>query len=126
MTLITDLPGEEWRDLPGFGTAYQISTQGRVASCHPHHDRLLKLSFRGHSGYRVTLIDPDGHPVTMRVHRLVKMAFDPRPDMDALFVRHRDRNKRNNRLDNLIWLTRAQSRAKDEMDRMMAVMKGEG
>lgn len=43
------------------------------------------------------------------VHRLVLSTFNPVPNMDNLFVNHKDGNKLNNNISNLEWCTRSEN-----------------
>ena len=109
---------EEWRPIAGYEGVYEVSDQGRVRSL----DRLV----RANSGWRSTGIryftpSPSGKnrkykKVLLRnpkkqylVHRLVLEAFvGPRPDNCE--ARHLDGDPSNNRLDNLAWGTKAETR----------------
>lgn len=104
----------EWRDVPGLGGAYSVSTDGRVRS-NPHvivkrngakqtvygrelkpgrcTDGYLTVKIRGKSEY---------------VHRLVASSFLYRPS-DEFEVNHKDENKQNNNVSNLEWVTHQQN-----------------
>lgn len=50
------------------------------------------------------------------VHRLVMAVFNPQPGYAGLTVDHLDHNTRNNRLDNLEWVTEEENKARAQKD----------
>lgn len=93
---------EKWKFIDGYNR-YQVSTLGRVKSfAQSKVGKLLTLS-TDHKGYNVvTLYDNTGNRKTIKVHRLVAMAFLVNPK-DLPEVNHKDENKTNNCVDNLEW-----------------------
>jgi hypothetical protein len=89
-----DLPGEEWRSIEGI----RVSNLGRVKTLT--------------SGKHFATTDTDGycHVSGYRVHRLVCRAFSNEPS-NGRDVDHLDRNRANNRLENLRWVTPAENNA---------------
>ena len=83
---------------------WQVSSYGRICNPRGHISE-------GHlhpSGYKVANLNKS----QWKVHRLVKMSFDgPPPHKDMWQVHHRDRNRANNRLDNLEYVSAAQNLA---------------
>lgn len=110
---------EEWRPVPGFEQAYEVSNNGRVRSLArsvPVH-RLGRAGARWVRGQERRLSkDQDGYlcvqltwtPKNLfaRVHRLVLSAFD-RPPRPGEVARHRNSIPDDNRIENLQWGTNA-------------------
>lgn len=105
---------EEWREIPGYEGAYEVSNLGRVRSvdrripskngsfAHRHGREITVYSLRkGYFGVRLS----NGHTAkNCSVHRLVANAFLPNPD-NLPCVNHKDNDPSNNRVDNLEWCT---------------------
>lgn len=113
---------EEWRDIPDFIGLYQASTFGNIRSL-PRNGTLGRvLSFGYVNGYACAWLSKNNVVRKWRVHRLVAMAFLPTDDL-SLIVNHKDRDRANNCVENLEWLTyagntahwRADDALKDEM-----------
>lgn len=95
---------EKWnpcRDI----TNYDISDEGRVRNSKT--GRIMKTSVDKH-GYEIVCLHEDGKQYTKKVHRLVAEAFTDE-DIRELDVAHRDGNRLNNRLDNLVHRTRQET-----------------
>lgn len=112
-----ELKTEKW--LPIDGSAYEVSSIGRVRS----YDRMLKSKSghwrlmgsrliapsRANAGYFTVGIFYDcGERKTVAVHRLVALAFIPNPE-NKPEVNHIDSNKTNNNIRNLEWATRQEN-----------------
>ena len=95
---------EEWRTISCF-ERYQVSNLGRVKSyAQDKSGKILTLS-ADHKGYKVvSLYNDNGYRKTIKVHRLVAMAFLPNPN-NLPEVNHKDEDKTNNCVDNLEWCT---------------------
>jgi len=109
-----NMPGEIWKQIPGYEGLYEISNLGRARSM----PRVL-LESRGHTrkyrskilegsmneqGYRSVMLCKDFVQVLHAVARLVAKAFIPNPD-DRAEVNHKNGNKLDNSMDNLEWST---------------------
>jgi hypothetical protein len=106
---------EEWRDIPGYEGAYQVSDQGRVRSLDRWVEQgnrwgtqsrrwwpgqMLKANLDS-SGYAQVSL-PNSHPL---VHHLVMAAFGP-PRPQGHECDHRNGVRSDNRIVNLLWRTR--------------------
>lgn len=93
---------EEWRPIQQ-NPDYEVSSWGRVR----HGDRILIATLRGNTRakyYELKL----GRGKTYRIHRLVSETFLPNPD-GKLYVDHIDRDKLNNCVTNLRWVTNSEN-----------------
>ncbi len=96
----------EWRDVLGFEGSYQVSSTGLVRSVKRGRKNLAPSHSK--SGYLQVNLYRDGQPQHFYVHRLVAAAFlGPIPWWAV--VNHKDGNKRNNRADNLEFMTLEQN-----------------
>ena len=94
----------EWRvitDLPN----YEVSTDGQVRN--RKKGRLLKTSPNG-CGYLSVRLYKDNKGHTKKIHRLVGLTFLPNPD-GKLEIDHINRNRTDNRLENLRWATSSEN-----------------
>ena len=67
------------------------------------------------NGYVVTYVG-GSNPHWMLLHRLVMLTWKPTPEAEDLTVDHLDHNKRNNSVDNLEWVTRAENMKRARAD----------
>lgn len=91
---------EEWRPVtePDFEDAYLVSSEGRVA-------KILRGSVDQETGYAVVCLSKKGVAYRYyRLHQLIARAFNG-PQPEGMVVNHRDCDKRNNRPDNLEYIT---------------------
>ncbi len=114
----------EWRQIPDFET-YEISDDGQirdVCSKDPVRTSYHPSKSGGWGPFvAVRLTGSNGKKQSLRVHRLVALAFKPpdfsrmsREDLEkklaeTLWVRHLDDNNQNNQVDNLEWGTPKQN-----------------
>lgn len=98
---------EVWKDIEGYEGLYQVSNLGRVRSLNYNHtdkEEILKPCFN-HNGYLRVGLCKNGKRKPYRVHRLVGDAFVPGRTKEKCFINHIDKNRANNRADNLEWCT---------------------
>lgn len=101
---------EEWRMVAGF-PGYEVSSLGRVRSwriwgrtkVRPKKPRVLRPATHP-KGYQQLSLRRYGASVAVKVHRLVLAAFvgTPPPGFEC---GHIDGNPKNNKVENLVWLT---------------------
>ncbi len=115
-TCLSDLPGEEWRDIEGYEGLYMISNFGRVKSLEREvysqltntfmllKDRILKQTKDKIRGYLRVGLSKDGNHSTYSVHRLVAIAFINNPN-NFPQIDHINAIKTDNRTENLRWCT---------------------
>ena len=109
---------EEWRDIPGFESIYQVSNLGRVKSLdridplnHFRKGHIKNLSYDA-DGYLMAGFSKNGVKSSPKVHKLVAITFiGPRPE--GLVIDHIDNNKTNNRIDNLRYVSQRENTTKD-------------
>lgn len=99
---------EIWKDIPGYNGKYRVSNFGNVMSINYLNqgiDKLLSLK-NHHSGYLIVRLcsGKKENQKNRSVHSLVAEAFIPNP-YNKKCVNHIDGNKKNNRVDNLEWVT---------------------
>lgn len=93
-----DIPGEVWRDVPGYEGRYWVSDHGRAFSSTKQGARLLKPS-RGRY-MLIVLYGPGSKRSTRNVHVLVMRAFVG-PCPVGMEVCHNNGDVTDNRLSNL-------------------------
>ena len=109
------IPGEEWRDIPGFEGIYAVSNLGRVKSLERdseyyvkgqkrvrHYGESLMKQYEDQDGYLQCHLQDHGREVYCNVHRYVAQAFISNPN-GLPEVNHIDGDKHNNKLENLEW-----------------------
>ena len=95
-----------WKDVKGFEGLYRVSAEGNVLSL--RRNRLLSTRRVNAAGYCIVILCNAGKHKTIAIHRLVATAFlgeSPLP------VNHRNGVKRDNRIENLEFLTAKENTA---------------
>ena len=100
---------EQWRTVSGYPN-YQVSNVGRVMNIKT--GQVLKLKSNITTGYTSLKLSSKGIQVDVYIHRLIAEAFLPAPD-DPSFrcVDHIDRDRSNNTLSNLRWVSNSYNQA---------------
>lgn len=94
---------EEWRTIIDFPN-YDVSNFGNIRN--NSTGKYLRLSAKG--GYYHVSLTNENTCKTFKVHRLVAFAFIENPENKS-DVNHKDKNKLNNHLTNLEWMTRREN-----------------
>ncbi len=81
---------------------YRIYDDGRVWS-KKRGGRWLKPC-KDSSGYHQVYLSDNGKKKTLTIHRLVALHYIPNPE-NKQYVDHKDRNRTNNHVSNLRWVT---------------------
>lgn len=114
---------EEWKAVPGYENLYYVSNLGRmlvkrrtveriintVRSSYELPDRILSGTIDD-KGYVHVRLTKSGLTKLYKIHNLVVRVFLGDYDSNIYDVHHVDGNKSNNRLDNLIILTKEEHR----------------
>jgi len=100
------MDGEEWVAVPGYEGRYEVSSEGRVRAT--PNKRLRSLAKKNKGGYREVSLWDGTKLATFKLHRLVYVAFNGSVP-EGLEVCHKDYNKDNNFVNNLVADTRSQN-----------------
>ncbi len=112
---------EEWRPIKEYETQYAVSDHGRIMSlerqvcgimgeierCRIMPERLM-VQMTNANDYKVVWLRRPGEHKKQYVHRLVAEAFLPNPAARP-YVNHKDRDRQNNVLKNLEWVTETEN-----------------
>lgn len=91
---------EVWKIIPDTNEKYMASSNGRIKNFNTNKVLKTRIS----RGYELVNIQIKGKPKTFTVHRLIAKTFIPNP-MNKREINHKDENKLNNALSNLMWCT---------------------
>lgn len=111
---------ENWKPIEGFAR-YEVSDCGRVRrTCDGH----ILAQRENHGGYmQLNLVVERGRKVTLKVHRLVALAFVT-GYRKGLQVNHIDADTKNNHASNLEWVTQRENLNRSGHNIRMAQSKG--
>lgn len=114
---------EVWKPIEGYEGLYEVSNLGRIKGLRRDvaipNPRLGTVGYRTYPerikpcvenryGYYQVTLSKEAKSRTLRVHRLVALAFIPNPD-NKPYINHIDGNKKNNRVSNLEWCTASEN-----------------
>jgi len=110
--LVKPLKNEAWKKVKTSGDTkrmnYHVSSSGRIKSVDKKskNEHLIKGTFTkgGYHQFNIKLADEERQ--TFYVHREVAKLFLGKRKKNQEFVCHKDGNKSNNKLKNLMWATR--------------------
>lgn len=108
------LENEIWKPIPNFENKYEVSNLGRVKTLinkridkngivYSKKPKIMKQSFST-TGYLFVRLEKRPY----KVHRLVAMAFIPKPNNKNI-INHKDFNPLNNKVENLEWCTQKEN-----------------
>lgn len=92
---------ERWKAIKDYEENYLVSSFGNVINVKT--GKLLKPAVH-HKGYLLVQLCKEGIKKNMRIHRLVAIAFLSNPE-NLPEVDHKDTDRKNNKLENLRWVT---------------------
>lgn len=92
---------EIWKDIKGYEGLYQVSNTGKVKILSKN---IIKKTTKVPKGYLRVGLTKNGKTKYFYPHRLVAQAFIPNLQNKPC-VNHKDRNVKNNNVDNLEWCT---------------------
>ena len=104
---------EVWKAVDGFEGRYEISNYGRVKSLargHPtishfkYEERVMIIQ-QNNNSYRCIKLRKPGVHQKFLIHRLVALAFLEWYDDGKDYVNHKDKDRGNNHVDNLEFMT---------------------
>ena len=98
---------EEWRVLKRI-PKYEVSNIGRVRSIKKGKERMLKQCLAS-SDYNIVCLSDGKKGSTNYIHRLVAEVFIPTDDIKRGVVNHKDKNRLNNVVENLEWVTHTEN-----------------
>ena len=106
---LEDMPGEVWKDIPGFEELYQASSMGRIKAKEKvvrgrYFPEAIVHQFFNHGGYLTCQLSRR----SFLVARLVASCFHKRIEGKD-FVDHINTNRSDNRYQNLRWVTRKEN-----------------
>lgn len=94
------------KSIPNF-PGYTITDDGKVISYKMHKPKIMKTWYQ-RSGYENIKLCKNNKTYHFSIHRLVAQAFIPNPN-NYLEINHKNKNPRDNRVENLEWCTRRQN-----------------
>lgn len=100
---------EIWKDVKGYEGLYLVSNYGNVMRTKNGQNKILQLSTFT-SGYKCVGLRKGTEAKTVKVHRLVAIAFIPNPE-NKPHINHINCNTIDNTVENLEWCTHAENMA---------------
>src|SRR6188768_4049069 len=91
---------ETWRQIKGYEGLYWASSLGRIMSCY-----CILSSSALRNGYPSVNLRKGKEGKSFLIHRLIALTFIPNPE-NKKEVNHIDKDRQNNRVENLEWATK--------------------
>lgn len=114
---------ERFRNVKGYDGLYQVSNLGRVKSL-KRKKEVIMTNFLNPFGYNQVKLSRNGKNKTVRVHRLVGLAFINNPK-DKPEINHINGIKNDNRIENLEWVTPTENARHAWKNNLITSKKGE-
>ncbi len=101
---------EIWKAIKGYEGFYEVSNYGNVRSLKYNKVKVMAKVFIGRKRmhYHGVHLRFGGKCETLKIHRLVAIAFIPNPE-NKPNINHVDSNRLNNNIDNLEWCTQKEN-----------------
>lgn len=106
------------KDIPGYEELYAATKDGRIWSYKTQ--KFLKQGMSGR-GYLTVVLCKDGNRKTYVVHRLIALTYIPNPD-NFPEVDHIDRDRVNNSIENLRWVTHSENNLNKDWEQICEKM----
>jgi NUMOD4 motif/HNH endonuclease len=100
---------EKWKPVPGFDWLYEVSSLGNVRGIAASTQKKILKKAKDRDGYSVVHLCRLGRYKSLRVGRLVALAFLGQPPADRLEVNHINHIRDDDRLCNLEWTSRREN-----------------
>lgn len=94
--------------IEGYDQKYLVASDGKIFS-YKNGKKIERKLVVEKQGYLKVCLYKNNKPTQIKVHRLVAIAFIPNP-LNKKCVNHKDGNKKNNRVENLEWVTHGENK----------------
>lgn len=128
---------EIWKDIENYEGLYQVSNLGKIKSLSKNVKRIsskgksytiyypekLLKQYESKKGYLITQLSKNGKAETCIVHRMVAQTFISNPENKPQ-INHKNCNKKDNRIDNLEWVTNIENKLHAKNNGLCKGLKG--